>query len=136
MIAEGRLNDGPSLLLFIDTGLTTAFACPPATLATARIDPSTSAGDVATGAGGQHRTRTFDIAALSLGPVRRQDLRGLAGVFPPEFECGLGFRIGGIVSHEFFLPFAVTFDFARMEIRLQEAAAPELSGTPVGRGSF
>ena len=32
LIAEGRLNDGPSLLLFVDTGLTTAFACPPATL--------------------------------------------------------------------------------------------------------
>ena len=122
LIAEGRLNDGPSLQLLVDTGLTTAFACPPATLAAAGIDPSASACEVGMGGGGQHRTRTFDIAALSLGGVRRQDLSGLAGVFPPELESGLGFRLGGIVSHEFFLPFAVTFDFARMEMRLRTGA--------------
>ena len=75
-----------------------------------------------TGAGGQHRTRTFGVVALNLGPVRRQDLRGLAGVFPSELESGLGFRLDGIVSHEFFLPFAVTFDFARMEMRLRGSA--------------
>lgn len=56
----------------------------------------------------------------------RQDLAGLAGVFPPQLEWDFGFRIGGLVSHEFLRPYAVTFDFSRMTIRLAQATgAPQ-----------
>ena len=45
--------------------------------------------------------------------IARQKIQGLfLGNFP--LENALGFRIGGIISHGFLRPYAVTFDFENM----------------------
>lgn len=49
-------------------------------------------------------------------------MRGIVGPFPPSMEYMFGFRIAGIISHTFFRPYAVTFDFANMQVYLQRAA--------------
>jgi hypothetical protein len=60
----------------------------------------------------------FEIAALSMGAARRENLQGIAEVFPRQLEWAYGFRIGGLISHGFLDAFAVTLDFDRMAIRL------------------
>jgi hypothetical protein len=119
VLAEGSLNDGPPLLLFIDTGLGGgAFTCPASTLKAAGIDLRSVPRSKGEGGGGTVSVRPFDIAALSLGKARRERLVGVAGPFPPHLEWVYGFRIGGLISHGFLNAYAVTFDFERMTIRL------------------
>jgi hypothetical protein len=43
------------------------------------------------------------------------------GPFPASLERSQGFRIGGIVSHAFFRPWRVTFDFEAMRLSLDSA---------------
>jgi hypothetical protein len=123
MLAEGRLNDGPSTLFFVDSGLGGgAFTCPASTLKEAGIVRGSTAGGEGSGGGGAMKVWPFDVAALSLGEARREGLQGIAGPFPPQLEWEYGFRIGGLVSHGFLGAYAVTFDFERMIIRLEPAA--------------
>ena len=44
------------------------------------------------------------------------------GALPPGSEDRHGFRTGGLISHGFFRPFAVTIDFQAMTLYLQEPA--------------
>jgi len=119
IVAEGRLNDGPTLMLLVDTGLGgAAFTAPPSTLDAAGIDLRKAARQDGMVAAGRLDVRPFPIGSLALGEARREDLVGLAGVFPPQLEWEYGVRIGGLISHEFFRPYALTFDFSRMVIRL------------------
>jgi hypothetical protein len=37
-------------------------------------------------------------------------------------ERELGFRIGGLLAHDFFRPYALTLDFQRMQLCLQSGA--------------
>jgi hypothetical protein len=36
------------------------------------------------------------------------------GPFSPQLENAFGLRIGGLISHEFFRPYALTIDFSGM----------------------
>jgi tetratricopeptide (TPR) repeat protein len=123
LLARGQLNDGPGQLFFVDTGLAGyAFTGPAATLRDAGIAvptlPADSSSDI-----GESAVAPFDIRALILGRARREDMKGLYGPFPPQLESSTGVHIGGIVSHAFFRPYAVTFDFARMRIILRKPKA-------------
>ena len=42
------------------------------------------------------------------------------GGIRPGSEDRMGFRTGGIISHGFFRPFAVTFDFQAMTMYLKK----------------
>jgi hypothetical protein len=114
LLAQGRLANGPKQLFFADTGVPgTAFTAPESTLRDAGIPvptPQAPAGNAI----GQAPAAKFPVAKLSLGTLTQTNLTGLYGPFPPGLEKGLGVRIGGIVSHDFFHPYAVTFDFVRM----------------------
>jgi CubicO group peptidase (beta-lactamase class C family) len=115
MLAEGRINDAPRHLLLIDTGLAgLGFTAPLAPLVEARVPLPDS---VARSDGGIRMT-PFTLDSLSLGPVTEPDVRGIAGPFPPSLEWGQQFHIAGIVSHTFFRPYAVTFDFDGMRVYL------------------
>jgi len=50
-------------------------------------------------------------------------LIGVYGAFPPSLESSLGFDVGGIISHQFFRPYAVTFDFRNMQLILRKPQA-------------
>lgn len=124
LLADGRLNDGPTMLCFVDSGLAGgAFACPRSTLAAHGITRGSAEVVQGHGGGGAMSAWPFDVAALSLGAARNEGLVGVAGVFPPQLERAYGFRIGGLVSHGFLRDYAVTFDFERMVIVLEPAPA-------------
>jgi hypothetical protein len=118
LLAEGQLNGAEPSLFFIDTGLAGfAFTAPASSLSAARIAlPALSADK---GGIGQSAAGEFRIASLKLGPHIRDNLKGLYGPFPPQLENGLGVRIGGLVSHQFFRPYTLTLDFASMSLELR-----------------
>jgi predicted aspartyl protease len=124
LLVSGRLNDGLPLVLFVDSGLAGgAFACPRSTLEEAGIERGSTQVVKGRGGGGELAAWPFDVAALSVGGVRREGLQGIAGAFPPKLEWAYGFRIGGLVSHGFLRTYAVTFDFDRMVMRLDPGRA-------------
>jgi len=124
MLAEGSLNDGPSTLFFVDSGLGGgAFTCPASTLKAAGIERGSTQTVEGQGGGGSLSAWPFDVASLSLGAARLKNLQGIAGPFPPQLEWAYGFRIGGLISDGFLRAYAVTFDFDRMMIRLEPASA-------------
>jgi predicted aspartyl protease len=121
LLARGQVNDGPEHMLFVDTGLAGyAFTAPVSTLRDAGIALPMLPEQSAATPVGQSAAQAFDIRSLSLGSLRRKNLKGLYGPFPPQLESSTGVHIGGIVSHAFFRPYAVTFDFARMRLTLRK----------------
>jgi hypothetical protein len=131
MVAWGGANAGPEMLFFVDTGLAGAgFACPRSTLDQAAITPLADQAGQGTGAGGSVAVVPFVLDTLRLGELRRSRIQGVAGVFPPQLEWDLGFHIGGLISHEFFRPGALTLDFAAMRLRFRELAE---AATPTSR---
>lgn len=114
MLAHGTINNSDSMLFFIDTGLIGGgFTCPKSTLKIANIKPDKSKQSDGTGGGGKVISIPFQINKLSLGTVEQHNLTGLyLGNFP--VENAFGFRIGGLISHDYFRKYSVTFDFSRM----------------------
>jgi len=119
LLASGAVNASPPQLFFVDTGLAgAAFTAPASTLASAGID--LGAGAISgMGGGGKVSVTPFTAARLSLGAVTAQDLPGFAGAFPPSLEHRFPCRIGGLISHQFFRPYALTFDFEKMRLLIE-----------------
>lgn len=106
LLSHGTVNHLDRMVFFVDTGGgDIGFTAPRSTLAAAGIAVPAD--------GGPH---PVTAARVTLGTAVRHDVPGLAGVFPEWFEHGFGFRIGGLPTHEFFRPYALTFDFAGMRI--------------------
>ncbi|MGR6924307.1 hypothetical protein ACU635_59450 [[Actinomadura] parvosata] len=59
---------------------------------------------------------------MRLGSAVRHDVAGLVGAFPQWFESDFGFRIGGLPTHQFFKPYALTLDLTRMRILMEPTA--------------
>jgi hypothetical protein len=114
---RGTVNGtGPHLLL-VDTGMAGGgFTCPEYMLKEAHIELP-KAGFQGMGGGGPLTVYPF-TASLGLGKIRRDNVQGLYGALPPGFEQRHGFLTGGLISHGFFRPFAVTFDFLAMTLTL------------------
>jgi hypothetical protein len=116
LMAQGRLDQGPKQMFLIDTGIAgTTFSAPASTLQDAGIPVPTPQGPVKNTIG-VPPTAPFPIAKLSFGTLTQTKLSGHYGSFPLGLEKGLGVDVGGIVSHKFFVPYTVTFDFDRMTI--------------------
>lgn len=121
MLAWGAVDDGDSLLCFVDTGLAgIGFACPASTLAGAVTTPGPKARQTGMGGGGRITVAPFVVERLRLGGRARHRVDALAGVFPSSLEWEHGFRIGGLVSHQFFRQGALTLDFDTMTLRVSE----------------
>ena len=67
-------------------------------------------------------------AGLTLGEAKELSVQGLHGAIPPGSEKRFGFRMGGLISHGFFRPYAVTFDFLSMTLYLKKPAKAILLG--------
>jgi hypothetical protein len=120
MIGWGTVNNGRPLLFFVDTGLAGGgFTCPESTLLEATIKlPETPAGE-GIGGGGKVKVFPFIVDELSFGEAKEKKVRGIfSGAF--TLEETFGFHIGGLISHGFFRPYAVTFDFDRMHMALAQ----------------
>jgi hypothetical protein len=116
LLADGRLDQGQKQLFLIDSGIAgTAFTAPRSTLQDAGIPVPTPEGPEKNSIGAPP-SALFPITRLSLGTLSETNLKGHYGPFPPPLEQGLGVHVGGMVSHSFFVPYAVTYDFVRMTI--------------------
>ncbi|UCC29369.1 MAG: aspartyl protease family protein [Phycisphaerales bacterium] len=122
MVAWGRVNDAEPCLLFVDTGLALmgvgGFVAHKSMIKEAGIDLSGLPSFQGIGGGGPVTVTPFKVNTLALGGAKQHDLTGVFGALPPEDEYGHGFRIGGIISHAFFRPYALTLDFDRMQLYL------------------
>lgn len=120
MIAWGGVNGSRPLLLFVDTGLAGAgFTCPQSTLQEAGIKLGQGPVVAGSGGGGKMTSELFEVGELSLGSAVEHNVQGAYGPFPPQLENAFGFRIGGLISHTFFKPYAFTLDFSGMRYFLE-----------------
>lgn len=116
--AWGTANGAGPYLFFIDTGLAGGgFTCFEHVVKEAKIELPKE-GFQGMGGGGPITVYPF-MVDLTLGQARRDGVQGLYGGMPPGTEKSYGFRTGGIISHGFFRPFAVTFDFQAMALYLK-----------------
>jgi hypothetical protein len=67
--------------------------------------------------GGKLKIVPYVVRHLSFGQVQEENVPGLYdGPFP--WENLFGFHLAGMVGHDFFRPYAMTFDFENMKIIL------------------
>jgi hypothetical protein len=120
IVAPGQVNDGPPTLLFVDTGLAGGgFTCPQSTVEEAHVRLIHEAATEAAFPGGTVSITPLVVERLRLGEAEERDVQGLFGPFPPLLEHTHGFRIGGLISHTFFKPYDVVFDFTGMRLLLK-----------------
>ncbi len=110
IIAWGKVNGKPYLLC-VDTGLAGGgFVCSKSTIKEVGI----SLLDYE-----ENRIIPFIVNRLALGGFEEQNIFGMCmNVFP--IENMFGFRIGGIVSHQFFRNYSLTLDFTNMKLFLEK----------------
>jgi hypothetical protein len=79
----------------------------------------------------ERKMGSFVVNDLYLGEAHRQNVSALAGAFPPVLEYTYGFRISGLISHQFFRPYAVTFDFTGMRLFLSGPSSKPINKKPI-----
>jgi len=120
MVSWGRVSKSGPVLLFVDTGLAGgAYTGPRSVLDEAGIKLIEEKVGEGIGGAGPMKIVPFEIDELALGGAKERGLSGVFGPFPASLEYGQGFRIGGIISHQFFRHYAVTFDFTGMRFFLK-----------------
>src|SRR5438874_3515399 len=119
MVGWGRVETLPPALLFVDTGL--AQACvklAESVIKEAGIQLEEDKASEGAGGGGTLKIVPYTVHQLSFGDIKEQNVPGLYdGPFP--WENMFGFHLAGMVGHDFFKRYAVTFDFQNMQIFLQ-----------------
>ncbi len=122
MVAWGTVNRSEPLLFFVDTGLAgNGFTCPESTLKKAGIQLQHNFATNGLGGGGKMNIVPIEVDELTLGDACERAIHGAYGAFPPQIERAFGFHIGGLISHEFFRPYALTLDFTGMRYFLDRA---------------
>jgi hypothetical protein len=119
MVGWGRVATLPPSLLFVDTGLMGAgVKLAESVIKEAGIKLDESKATEGAGGGGTLKIVPYTVHQISFGDIKEENVPGLYdGPFP--FENMFGFHLAGMVGHEFFKPYAVTFDFQNMQIFLQ-----------------
>jgi predicted aspartyl protease len=119
MVAWGRVERLPPSLLFIDTGLMGAgVKLAESVIKEAGIKLEENRAAQGAGGGGTLRIVPYTVHQVSLGDIKEENVQGVYdGPFP--FENTFGFYLAGMVGHEFFRSYAVTFDFQNMQTYLQ-----------------
>ncbi len=125
IFAEGSVNDLDSSLMFIDTGLAgAAFMTSKKTYAEAGVEMDWSKPITGAGGGGEVKGITVAVEKLTLGNgdnlLCKQNLIGVVTEQDNSiFNGAAGFRVGGLISHQFFRDHALTFDFRNMRLIVQ-----------------
>jgi Aspartyl protease len=119
MVGRGQVEDLPPSLLFVDSGLVGAgVKLAESVIKAAGITLEQDKATTGVGGGGTLTIVPYVVNRVSLGGVQEKNVQGLFdGPFP--WENSFGFFLAGMVGHEFLRPYAVTFDFERMEIFLK-----------------
>jgi hypothetical protein len=119
MVGWGRVETLPPTLLFVDTGLMGGgVKLAESVIKEAGIKLDESKAAEGAGGGGTLKVIPYIVHQVSFGDIKEENVRGLYdGPFPWEYT--FGFHLAGMVGHDFFKPYAVTFDFQNMQIFLQ-----------------
>jgi len=119
MVGWGRVEKLPPALLFVDTGLMGAgVKLAESVITEAGIKLEQNKATEGAGGGGKLKIVPYTVHQLSFGDIKEENVQGLYdGPFP--WENMFGFHLSGMVGHDFFKPYAVTFDFQNMQIFLQ-----------------
>jgi hypothetical protein len=119
MVGWGRVETIPPALLFVDTGLAGAgVKLAESVIKQAGIRLEEDKATEGAGGGGKLKSVPYTVRQLSFGGVKEDNVAGLYdGPFP--WENKFGFYLAGMVGHDFFKPYSVTFDFETMQIFLQ-----------------
>jgi hypothetical protein len=118
IVAWGTVNQSEPVLFFVDTGLAgggfmgTDWLAEKANI---QLPEETQEG---VGGGGKVRFKTAVLDEVTLGDARETDVVGVFGG-TPNLGDRFGYRIAGIISHGFFRPFKLTFDFTTMHLLLE-----------------
>jgi hypothetical protein len=119
MVGWGRVEKLQPTLLFVDTGLMGAgvkLAEP--IIKEAGIKLEENKATEGAGGGGTLKIVPYTVHQLSFGDIKEENVPGLYdGPFP--WENMFGFHLAGMLGHDFFKQYAVTFDFQNMQIFLQ-----------------
>jgi hypothetical protein len=118
MVGWGRVETLPPSLLFVDTGLVGAgVKLAESVIKEAGITLEEDKASEGAGGGGTLKIVPYTVHKLSFGDIKEENVQGVYdGPFP--WENTFGFRLAGMVGHDFFKPYAVTFDFRNMQIFL------------------
>jgi hypothetical protein len=120
MFARGSVNGHADVPLFVDTGLAGGgFVCSDSVAGSFGIDLGAATTGEGVGGAGRTRVSWFTVDSLRMGEVTARGIRGALGEL--RFRQLFGFDAAGIISHAFFRPYALTFDFTEMRLFL---AAP------------
>ncbi len=119
MVGWGRVDTLPPSLLFVDTGLASAgVKLAELVIKQAGIKLEEDKASEGAGGGGNLRIVPYTVRRVSFSGVRQENVPGLYdGPFPWEYK--FGFYLAGMVGHDFFKRYAVTFDFENMQIYLR-----------------
>ena len=119
MVGWGRVETLPPTLLFVDTGLMGAgVKLAESVINEAGIKLEQNKAAEGAGGGGKLKIVPYTVHQLSFGDIKEENVQGVYdGPFP--WENMFGFHLAGMVGHEFFKPYAVTFEFQNMQIFLQ-----------------
>ena len=119
MVGWGRVETLPPTLLFVDTGLADAgVKLAESVIKEGGIKLEENKASEGAGGGGKLKIVPYTVHQLSFGDIKEENVPGLYdGPFPWEYM--FGFHLAGMVGHNFFKPYAVTFDFQNMQIFLQ-----------------
>ncbi len=126
MFVEGSVNDLTPGLMLIDTGLADAgFLGSKAVMAEAGIPLDWSKAQEGAGGGGLVKGLNVDIGKVALGTgdhaIQLSHIRGVVTEQDNSLFTGaLGFRVAGLVSHQFFLNFVLSFDLYNGRLLLQQ----------------
>jgi hypothetical protein len=119
MVGWGRVEKLPPTLLFVDTGLVGAGTkLAESVIKQAGIKLEEDKASEGAGGGGTLKIVPYTVRQLSFGDIKEENVPGIYdGPFP--WENMFGFHLAGMVGHDFFKRYAVTFDFQNMQIFLQ-----------------
>jgi predicted aspartyl protease len=119
MVGWGRVETRPPSLLFVDTGLVGAgVKLAESVIKEAGIKLEENKAFEGAGGGGKLKIVPYTVHQLSFGDIKEENVPGLYdGPFP--WENMFGFHLAGMVGHDFFKPYAVTFEFDNMQIFLR-----------------
>ncbi len=122
MVGWGRVETLAPALLFVDTGLAEAgVKLAESVIKEAGIKLEEDKASEGAGGGGNLKIVPYTVHQLSFGEMKQENVAGLYdGPFP--WENMFGFHLAGMVGHDFFKRYAVTFDFQNMQIFLQSSA--------------
>jgi len=131
MVAWGKVSRGAPVLLFVDTGLAGGgYTGPRSVLDEAGVKVSEERAGEGVGGGGKIKIVPFELDELALGEARERNVNGIFGPFPPTLEYSQGFRIGGIISHQFFRPYTLSLDFTGMRFFLKRSEVSSTATAP------